>query len=482
MKIGNEYKNIFSKALSLINNNSFSNSFGSADRNYWHNKDGKGYSVDSYQVMCAGFALDYKINAKKISKDTSIILLDRFLYKYNKKKFLEEYFCNQDSYCALTYNIFFSLIASILIKDKKRINEINNISNDLLKKKITVAANQSITTICSLIILKKKIPQDYLNFLDQLPLEYHNLDLGYLLKITSIIAWTDFILCFEKRKTPIFLYSYYSKIINILNFLILKKNLKFDLSYRGNRHLLLSGLKYFEINGCHSSKKIKNTILNNKIYKDLVKINYVDDKYFAFFHFNNFVFESTLKYNIFKKKSLNRLVKINQVSLSEFGLFNFNFKNHEIIFNKFLSFQVNKNNKFKFLKNFSFIKFDKKLFFFHISNIEFDKKHRNNYIFKLYGSLNEFDKNNFFIESLFFRSILSIVMMFNFMRKFLNLFAFSLLRPKKSSDKLGYIYISLKDNNYKTTIKLSINKTYQVKNMKYFHPINGHSSRYGYYE
>ena len=53
---------------------------------------------------------------------------------------------------------------------------------------------------------------------------------------------------------------------------------------------------------------------------------------------------------------------------------------------------------------------------------------------------------------------------------------------EKSSDKLGYIYINLKDNNYKTTIKLSIKKTYQVKNMKYFHPINGHSSRYGYYE
>ena len=72
-------------------------------------------------------------------------------------------------------------------------------------------------------------------------------------------------------------------------------------------------------------------------------------------------------------------------------------------------------------------------------------------------------------------------MKISFIRKFLNLLAFKLLRPKKAFNKLGYIAINLKDNDYKFKIKLSIKQKYQVKNMKYFHPINGHSSRFSYY-
>jgi hypothetical protein len=114
-----EYKVLISKALSLTDRNIYSNTYGCVDRNYWHNKDGKGFYISSFQVICLGLSAHYYISKNLLFKNISKSIIEWFINNFFKRKCAEEYYSHQDSYCSLVYNLFAIVGSCALIKEKK---------------------------------------------------------------------------------------------------------------------------------------------------------------------------------------------------------------------------------------------------------------------------------------------------------------------------------------------------------------------------
>lgn len=464
-----EYKSLISKALSLTDRNIYSNTYGCVDRNYWHNKDGKGFYISSFQVICLGLSAHYYISKNLLFKNISVSIIRWFIDNFFKRKCAEEYYSYQDSYCSLVYNLFAIVGSCALIKEKKFDKEIEKIFDVIKKKKPSNAANQNLAYICANIIYYKSLKniKNINNYLSTNITEYGGVDNGYLTKMLTTLAWSHLLLSINGQKFPKKLINYTNRIISLLNFFIVKKNVPFNFNARGNNHNVSGGLEYFTKLKCKTTKDINNKLKNNLNNKYLINYKISDDKYFCFFHFNSEILKK-FSLNIKNKIKPIKYKLVKNINQNKYKIFFNKINNNEITLNRHGFIKISNKTKHQ-IYGMPFFKKNNLLYYLDICKTIQGKKQ-----IKIFGKIKRF-RSYAFLNSLNFRYFLNLIMSNNLFSKLIN--------------KIIYVFFKTKDYNYdnlgriifeKNKITWEINKLsyYKVDYLDYYHPDIGHSSRF----
>jgi hypothetical protein len=469
IKSMSEYKFLISKALSLTDRNIYSNTYGCVDRNYWHNKDGKGFYISSFQVICLGLSAHYYISKNLLFKNISKSIIEWFINNFFKRKCAEEYYSHQDSYCSLVYNLFAIVGACALIKEKKFDKKIVKIFDIIKKKKSSNAANQNLAYVCANFIYYKSLKnvKNINNYLNTNITEYGGIDTGYLTKMLTTLAWTHSLLSINGQKFPKQLINYTNKIISLLNFYIVKKNVPFNFNARGNNHHVSGGLEYFTKLKCKTTKEINNKLKNNLHNKYTINYKISDDKYFCFFHFNSEIlkrFSSKISDKI--KPIKYRLIK--NINQKKYKIFFNKIDNNELTLNRHGFIKVSNKAKHK-IYGMPFFKKNNLLYYLDIYKTIQRKEQ-----IKIFGKIKRF-RSYSFLNSLNFRFFLNLIMSNSLFSKIINKIIYVFFKEKEYNyNNLGTV--TFKNNKIIWEIKkLPCNEVYYLD---YYHPDIGHSSRF----
>jgi hypothetical protein len=334
------------RTLGLVDCNPFSQTAGCADRNYWHYQDGKGFAVGSFQVGMLGLAAATEATSRS-SRDFSLASRLAAMWwakEILRKPALDEYFKNQDSFCATAYTSF---VASVLCahgaKNLSLDAEELKLLRSALGKSLNWMTQQKERPDAANQTLAARIAWDL--FFDQDPknnpfqprrvvdpegdlawyAEYGGIDLGYSLKCLDLCAFALSTLQKpEARKTYL---KIAEDLLRTLRVLIVDFTYSPAVSSRGNPHALLGGLKLFASSGWETAREILQELENTDRFGFLVPAESCDDKYLSFFHLNSLVLswksagaESSLLPYPFERSSIQAFVSPELLQLKSAGL------------------------------------------------------------------------------------------------------------------------------------------------------------------
>lgn len=463
---------VISRSLSLIDRNPISNTFGCADRNYWHNNDGKGYSVDNFQVMCLGLSALYFETKNKKYYEFAKSVNNYFVRKVKNKGYSEEYFPGHESFCSMSYNLFATVVSNYLLGIKENNSFLKKYISKTLEINPPESANQRVALFCADLLFSKKVNRKYFQKnLNKFIEEKKGIDISYLSKMLSIISWTCEVFRLRKKKIPLEIYEIISQVTNVLNYYVIEKKIDILLGSRGNYHFLKSGLIYFSNNGIKNLDKILKIINKNQEYQQVINWEIADDKYFSFFHFNDEIF----KFLYSKKK--NKVFNIKNIffksinNLYDFSIYDLKINDEIFYINKNLIIQKKKYKKSLIygLPIFNFGK-NKKVFF--ISNILNVKKNKSSYTIFMNGNFQSLFTSNT-AKSLSLRLFLKIITKISIHRKLINKWIYNKSIAKNNEN----IELKMIINQKKINFKLK-EKNLKYINLNNYHYSDGHAARF----
>jgi hypothetical protein len=467
-----EFKETISRCLSLIDRNPGSSTYGCVDRSFWHNNDGKGFSIDSMQVVMLGISACYynsgNLEFFKISKS----VYEWTVKKITKNNYSEEYFPGQESYCSMSYNLFAMAVSSVFFKEKYD-EKIANLIKRYIKLNPVESLNQKVAIFCANLIYNKDF--DFLFYKKNLKndlLEKGGIDTSYLSKTLLTLGWTIIVLSMNKQKIPTQIIELIEQILSCLEYFILNKKIDIRLNYRGNYHFLISPLFFFKKNGFKINNNVLKLIKSSRHYDKKINERIADDKYFSFFHFNEKVFDYFYKNKkILIKNKFSKRTHFYKTNLLDFKINYLKHKQMSIFINEFLIIQKN------FFKNYQ------------VSGFPIFKKNGDNYFFKLKKIKKyQFNKNNFEIEligyfirlfnptinkSLLFRCTLKFLCYFKIIRKLINGIIMKKMNFTGSNEENIHLLINTKENKF-----YKEGKQLEVDLIKNYHYSDGHASRF----
>ena len=293
------------RAMSGVDLNPLSKTFGCADRAYWHYQDGKGFPVGSMQVSALGFwAASRLINPDfKVASHATIEWWVRRIEAGDGS--LDEYFFGQRSFCATAYCAM--AMATVLHDGGEGITTRHH---EALKKTLKYlasdehrpdSANQTFAAMVAFDLsgLKGTNPFNP-HFVEEGSYysEYGGFDLGYTLKCVDICALAVGLIQEESLRKKYLEMS--DKLISRLSNVVVERCFHPSLGSRGNSHLLLGGLTYFQRNGHPRVPAVLQTLTQTQRFADLVPAENCDDKYLSFFHLTSLSLAADISGKLFK--------------------------------------------------------------------------------------------------------------------------------------------------------------------------------------
>jgi hypothetical protein len=293
------------RAMSGVDLNPLSKTYGCADRGYWHYQDGKGFPVGSMQVSTLGFwAASHLLNAD--FRAASLATIDWWVRIIEAGDgSLDEYFFGQRSFCATAYCAM--AVATVLHDGGEGITTRHR---EALQKTLKYlasdkhrpdSANQTFAAMVAYDLSGLKGTNPFSpHFVTEGAYysEYGGFDLGYTLKCVDICALAIGLVKEDSLREKYFDMS--DKLIDRLSNVIVEKCFHPSLGSRGNSHLLLGGLTYFQRNGHPRALAVLDALTKSHRFSDLVTAENCDDKYLSFFHLTSLSLSADITGKLFK--------------------------------------------------------------------------------------------------------------------------------------------------------------------------------------
>ncbi|PCJ57069.1 MAG: hypothetical protein COA79_17210 [Planctomycetota bacterium] len=298
-KLNNRYQNALSRCKGFVDHNPYSKTKGCADRNFWHYQDGKGFAVGSFQVMMLGMMGGQEYFSEKTNSffNTGKLCLEWWADEIIKKPCLDEYFLNQNSFCATAYTAMSaSLVINFLSSNEKHLDHYKLALTQTFKflkndSNRPDSANQTLAAMLAFDVAGVSENPFELKIVENEGFysEYGGFDLGYSLKcidmcVLALSTFTDT----EKIE------KYNKILINLLRMVhkvVVGYTFNPSLGSRGNPHKLIGGLSVLESRGVQIAKEILERIKSPIAFGRMVSADQCDDKYMSFFHLTSLMLE-----------------------------------------------------------------------------------------------------------------------------------------------------------------------------------------------